>query len=166
MNILDINQEGNIDVINLDSTNIKPDLNIDFNNISFEHLMIYDFNGTYKLVIDSFNDKMELIEKEVLDKLINNPEKLHIKQLEYYANKFINPKSDPGRDRLIDKYNNSISKNKPKVYSFIICPTYSCNMSCIYCYQQGNEDLNKKVISEENLEKIFDYIVHGGHRDT
>jgi len=39
-----------------------------------------------------------------------------------------------------------------------LCPTYSCNLKCTYCYQQSNASLDKRIISEENLAQFFAYV--------
>ena len=126
------------------------DLNLNIEDLNFDHLLVYDFNNDSRLVIDTFNDRVAM--------LINNSSSLSKENLFYFANKFLGPKSNKGLDRLKAKYKEAIKDTQSKIYSFIICPTYSCNMRCIYCYQQGNDDLNKKVICEENLFKIFNYI--------
>ncbi len=57
----------------------------------------------------------------------------------------------------IDNIYHEINKYKDNV-TFILAITYSCNLHCSYCYQQKDVSLDKKLISEENLDKIFEII--------
>jgi uncharacterized protein len=38
------------------------------------------------------------------------------------------------------------------------CPTYSCNLRCVYCYQQHDTTLKKDVIKDDNLSAFFSYL--------
>lgn len=131
---------------------------VGLDKIDFSHLLIYNFNETLDLVIDTFNDTIALLDKNTSNKLSKNPSILTKEELNNFGNKFLSPKNDSCIENLKIRYSKDINNRKSNVYSFIICPTYSCNMRCIYCYQQGNDDLNKKIICEENLLEIFNYI--------
>lgn len=157
-NIITISNQGTCEKFNIDDFIL--DNNKEIYRKNFEHLLIYDFNDKYKLVIDTFNDKLELVKNNIAEYFVadKNLKQDDIKTLNYYANIFISPNTEFGRKIMNKKYNQYIQNNKNHIYYFVICPTYSCNMKCIYCYQQHNDDLNKKIISDKNLEKIFEYI--------
>lgn len=42
-------------------------------------------------------------------------------------------------------------------YEIGFCPTYSCNLKCVYCYQQSDPSLDKRLISPENLRRFLQY---------
>lgn len=42
-----------------------------------------------------------------------------------------------------------------KFISFILAPSYACNLNCPYCYQQHDKTLNKMKISAENEENFY-----------
>lgn len=132
--------------------------NIDLLDGYFDHLLSYEYNNEKNLVIDTFNNELELIDKEVYNELLKTEKLLNEKSLYYYANKFSSPKTKLGMNKINEKYNKYLEKNVEHCYTFAICPTYTCNMRCIYCYQQGNEMLSKSIITEEKLYEIFKYI--------
>lgn len=58
--------------------------------------------------------------------------------------------------KYADIHQKYIEKNL--VRSFTICPTMGCNLRCTYCFE-GDENLsNKKVMTEEQLTIILNYI--------
>lgn len=90
--------------------------------------------GNNTLIIDSEQNKCYIVSKDIQDG--NIPENL------YRA-------LTTGR-----KYENNESED----ITFILAITYMCNLHCSYCYQQHDKTLDKKLISKENLKKIFDII--------
>lgn len=154
MNNFEICSNGDIFPLEFD----KEQLNLEETDLNFDHLLVYNFNENLNLVIDTFNDIVALLDKNIVSKLINSPSSLNKEDLFNFGNKFLGPKSNKCIERLKNRYLEDMNIRKSNVYTFIICPTYSCNMRCIYCYQQGNDDLNKKIICEENLIEIFNYI--------
>ena len=42
--------------------------------------------------------------------------------------------------------------------TFIIVPTYSCNFQCKYCFQDDKQKNCKTLLSEQDIERIFDII--------
>jgi len=119
----------------------------------FSHLLFYKFNSQYWLVVDSFNDKLELVCHEtkvsVFDNLnYNDP------YWGYYFNVF-----HRNKEVLLNNYNKQIDKaNNTKFNFFVICPTYNCNSRCVYCYQQYNPLLDRRVMSEDDLLCTLNYI--------
>jgi len=134
------------------------EFNIDIIDGYFDHLLSYEYDNKRNLVIDTFNNEMELIDKGIYNELLNNWRKVDEEKLNYYANKFLSPKLNLGMNKIKEKYNEYLKENIDHCYTFVICPTYTCNMRCIYCYQQGNENLSKNIITKQNLYKIFEYI--------
>ena len=67
---------------------------------------------------------------------------------------------------IVDTYSNRcflISKDLlhhgvSEEVTFILTITYKCNMHCTYCYQQNDKTLEKKLISDETLDKILSII--------
>lgn len=48
-------------------------------------------------------------------------------------------------------------KENTEMSSFIIFPTFSCNLSCSYCYERGL-DLTKKPMTEETTKSVLSFI--------
>lgn len=43
--------------------------------------------------------------------------------------------------------------------SFTICPTMGCNLRCIYCFESGDQHKDMQLLTEEQLEAIFNHIL-------
>lgn len=52
----------------------------------------------------------------------------------------------------------ALAKEGREEVTFILTITYKCNMHCTYCYQQNDKTLEKKLISDETLDKILSII--------
>ena len=123
----------------------------------FWHLLIYDYDQRYKLVIDTFNHALDLIDAKILFNLFEQG-RTNDAVYQYMLRRFTPPNSEEGREKLEHNYNKFI-REKRNLYStvFDICPTYSCNMRCNYCYQK-NRGYGNQLISHKELKCIFDYI--------
>lgn len=54
--------------------------------------------------------------------------------------------------KMLDSDETDSNKSSEEV-TFILTITYKCNMHCTYCYQQNDKTLEKKLISDETLDK-------------
>lgn len=59
--------------------------------------------------------------------------------------------------KMLDSDETDSNKSSEEV-TFILTITYKCNMHCTYCYQQNDKTLEKKLISDETLDKILSII--------
>lgn len=121
--------------------------------VDFSHLLFYRLNFEYWLVVDTFNDAVEIVDNEtkldIFDNYdINNP------YWNYYS-----IKCSKNKKKLEELHTNILQQaEKEKFNFFVICPTYNCNSRCIYCYQQYNPLLDRRSISSENLIEALSYI--------
>lgn len=123
----------------------------------FSHLLTYDYNKKYKLVVDTFNNSLDLIDRKILFDLFNKG-KINSSIYKYLLHRFTPPNSGEGKIKLKNIYNNFLEERRSySVNVYGICPTYSCNMGCDYCYQKNRRSSNK-LISEKELENIFHFI--------
>lgn len=131
----------------------------------FSHLLVYEYNKEYKLVIDTFNNALDLVDREVLYNLFKRGKTSNI-IYKYFLRRFTPPHSEEGKKKLRYNYNNFLKERK-NLYTtvFGICPTYSCNMRCKYCYQK-NRWFNDQLISDKELKYIFDFINNNPLNDT
>ena len=124
-----------------------------FENFSFSHLLFYKFSPSYWLVIDTFNNQIALVcnqtKLEVFDKCNEDN-----KYFNYYAKLFYRNKKT--FELQHDEYLQF--RRKERLNFYIICPTFDCNSRCIYCYQQYDKSLDRKSISNENLDFILSCI--------
>lgn len=123
----------------------------------FSHLLIYDYNKEHKLVIDTFNNALDLVSRKVLSDLFKQG-KISNVIYKYFLRRFTPPHSEEGKRKL--SYNHDkFLKDRRNLYTtvFGICPTYSCNMRCKYCYQKNREYRGQLIFNKE-LKYIFDFI--------
>jgi len=123
----------------------------------FSHLLLYDYNKKYKLVVDTFNNTLDLVSKEILFNLFKKGKISNI-VYKYFLHRFTPPQSKKGKRKLKNNYNKFL-KDRKNLYTtvFGICPTYSCNMRCQYCYQKHG-GYNNQLISNKDLKYIFEFI--------
>lgn len=105
--------------------------------LDFSKLWVKSIHGKCTLIIDSFNNEMyEIPYQDYLEG-----------QVPAYFKEVI--EWQPLNHDAIPKASTA---------SFILVPSYQCNMSCSYCYQQNDKTFNKNKISEDNLSKCFEFI--------
>jgi len=83
-------------------------------------------NCEHSIVVNSFQDEIYLVGNEMLNEGVLPTSLL----------------SRPVQDKA----------ETPSHASFILAPSYKCNMSCVYCYQQSDKTLSKTQITMEKYE--------------
>ena len=122
---------------------------IDISNVYYKKL-----SGRYEgkiLLIDSFLNIVDIVPEEAVE-ITDTGVHTHI------ANRYNSILSN-GISELKEIYRARVKqdKDKKRITVFTVCPTYSCNMACIYCFERRyNTDNN--VISKENLKKLLSHI--------
>ncbi len=58
-------------------------------------------------------------------------------------------------ETMLEKSRTLRKGSRPKC--FVICPTYDCNLSCVYCFEKGM-NRNPKVMTEEEIKRAFEAI--------
>ena len=119
----------------------------------FSHLLFYKLTPKHWLVIDTFNDVIEIVDNETKESVFDKKDAAN-PYFGYYGEIFSKDK------KKLEKLHADILKkaDDEKFNFFVICPTYNCNSRCIYCYQQYNPLLDRKAISQENLTKILNHV--------
>lgn len=119
-------------------------------NINEENLYISEMKNGSMLVINTFKDKCIIIPKDILQSGVSKEVyELLCTPKETNLNSFKEIVKEDGIRQFQDFSNTT---------TFILAITYSCNLKCKYCYQQYNPQLDKKLISEENLDYILSVI--------
>jgi len=119
---------------------------------ALDHVLSYAIDSDHSLLIDSFHNVLEITDAQTAKHLLNSPDKLSSPLKQYYQAQFTRDLNS-----FQQRYTESLQQ-KEKRLIFFICPTYSCNMHCSYCYQQGSKTLNREMISPENLQHLFAWI--------
>ncbi len=114
-------------------------------------LIVKPISKQYYIIINSFQNRCILIRKSDWDNNETLPEDLV---------KILSTPDCDNRDFFRKEIESSVNNNalSGKNVTFIIAPSYACNLRCSYCYQQHNKSLCKERISQENLSLIFDVI--------
>jgi len=152
-----INAHGKLSPIqySLDYSDTKSDM-----SMSLEKVLIYPVTDEYTALLSCLTDSLEIIDKQTLQLLINEPAKMNKETHNYYSVKFPgNSKEAELRFSEKENYHKDIlAQKKDSCVSFIICPTYGCNMKCVYCYQHPYVERANDKISMEKLSVIFNYM--------
>ena len=125
-------------------------------------VIVEPISEQFYIVINSFQNKCLLVKKADWD------------NIEFFPSDFSELLVTPTENNL-DVFRKKIvssasgHKIQEETITFIIAPSYACNLKCSYCYQQYNHNLCKDKISQENLDIIFDVIrtykqEHPSHR--
>ncbi|MGK5089483.1 radical SAM protein [Bdellovibrionota bacterium FG-2] len=116
---------------------------------SFEHLSLHPVTQNKILAIDTFNDRVEILDRNALEKILSSTSQ-EAAHWSWSAEKLA---------RLKIKYDQRVQQERrSRPASFILCPTFECNMRCTYCYQQYDPTLNRGLISDEKLNKFFAFV--------
>ena len=67
---------------------------------------------------------------------------------------------DPDEEKKLftELFKNFSIKANDRPVKYIICPTYSCNLNCIYCFEKDTLSNNKKDMDESLLKASFESI--------
>lgn len=106
------------------------------------------------LLINTLTGALDIVEEKVISYL-NDMESTVISedirnQLESRGYIVSKGKDEEQLKKLYDIY-----KNVNEGISFIICPTYSCDLRCPYCFEDIKVRTNSKVLSVEEVDKAF-----------
>ena len=110
------------------------------------HLIIKLLSYDGVCIINSFKNKCVVMRKKIWD---NQIFPMSVLKMLMKENEILQNEDIPTQIR--QELDNSIT--------FIFVLSYKCNLRCTYCYQQWNEELDKKQITWEKLEEILDVIL-------
>ncbi|AZR73352.1 hypothetical protein BBF96_08130 [Anoxybacter fermentans] len=119
------------------------------------------FDGNY-LVINSTTGMIDIMEEELV-KVLRECDEEKLSQLDSTLLKkledrgYIFPSEEAYKKLYRDIYEKFASQKQPKI--FAICPTYSCNLKCTYCYEEDVIDKKSDLkMSTEMIDKVFEAI--------
>jgi uncharacterized protein len=118
-----------------------------------DHLYyINDIIKNNTVVIDSLFNILDIVNNSHI-KTNNKNTMINI------ANRYSDPFSSEGRKTIEEKYKAQfVDKPKRKVCYFSLCPSFSCNLACTYCFEEDYNIKHKKVINRENLKIALEKI--------
>jgi uncharacterized protein len=129
-----------------------------------------DLNSYEVVMINLFNGAMDILEKDIYLKIVNNDftniDNEIIKAMKKRCYLFSN---EDEYNNFINDIEKVIENNETKAApNFLIIPGYDCNLSCIYCYEQTylierktNIDFVEMInLQFEHIDKIIEDYTH------
>lgn len=132
-----------------------------------KHLIYFEIDSSRTLLINTLSGAVDKVSNDIASKLrdVNNKgtSKIdfelesnvrdHLKQRGYL---FETP--DDEQTFFLELYDKSKRLSGQNPVKFVICPTYSCNLACTYCYEGDLGSKNKAILNETQLSSIFSSI--------
>ncbi|HEY4662044.1 MAG TPA: hypothetical protein VIH07_00030, partial [Candidatus Humimicrobiaceae bacterium] len=94
-------------------------------------------NSRYTLINNTLTGALDIIESDIWNliavKKINSISPNVLTRLRHRGYFYTDPKKE---DKiLVELYNNYIKKASERPLRFVFCPSYQCNLRCIYCFE-------------------------------
>jgi len=141
----------NIHVTEKENLFVLPSLKdgSDFSFLLFsQRVVVKDFDQKHKLLINTFSNAIDLVDNELYESLISN----NIKNI---PKEILN---DLHFRNYTDNADYFTNKRHEEIGLLSICPTFSCNHACTYCFQR-NTKLAQKELQETDYPILRENIV-------
>lgn len=123
-----------------------------------KRILFYRITDDSILMINSLTGAMDIVNKQIYDLLTSHESSGHtridddtIEALKKRGYLIENNDEEEGRlRRLADAYAES-----KKRQGFVICPTYSCNLRCTYCFEDKLTHGNNLFMGDGDIERVF-----------
>lgn len=132
-----------------------------------KYICFYRLNEDNILILNTLTSAVDIVDNETFNKIermINNKEEItanndfelfnklksrgYIFDAQHDEHKMLNYFQSVNKKML----SNTISTD------FKICPTMGCNLRCTYCYEEHSQHAKLDIMSDKQLNVIFDYI--------
>lgn len=121
-------------------------------------------NGDY-LLFNTMRGSNQIIDRELKDTLENNsirnisPDYISkLKELGFIVDEDLD-------EKRIYAFHHNMAKYSSNVSSFLVFPTYSCNLSCSYCYEKGVGVPREKSMGRNDASLAVDFIKNMAHEN-
>ncbi|MDQ2086411.1 radical SAM protein [Herbivorax sp. ANBcel31] len=122
--------------------------------VTTRYYIYYKLEENKYILLNTLSGAIDIVEKNIIQYL-KNPSKVDINKDFVVALKergYIISKNED-LDKIKDLIKNA--KYKSKTGTFVICPTYMCNLRCKYCFEGIGTRTKSKVLEEKDVDKIF-----------
>lgn len=120
-----------------------------------------DYNENEMIMINLINGATDIIEKDIYINIINN-------EFDNIDDEIVNCmlerkylfKNESEYNKFIEQLNNKLEELEKKATpNFLVVPSYACNLSCIYCYEQtymikGTTDIDPIQMVDLQFDRI------------
>lgn len=118
------------------------------------YLLINSISGAIDIIDESSMEIINLIKRD--EYIIKESDKELIESLKARAYLFEDKVSEEKYiESVFNIYNKVIDRKAAKI---VICPTFSCNLRCVYCFESLDIRKSSQVMSIENINNIFTHI--------
>jgi uncharacterized protein len=129
-----------------------------------KRIIFFELDASHALLVNSLSGAVDKVPNELSSKLkellANETSNINLELepniVEYLKHRgylFDSPRDEYKYLSELFERTNKVTSQKP--VKFIICPTYSCNLRCTYCYEGDLGLRNKGIINESQLSAIF-----------
>ena len=117
----------------------------------------YKINSEYTIINNFLTGALDIINSDVWDKALGNgfdeiesdPLSALVERGYYYEN------IDDEEKLFKELFKNLSKKSKTRPLKFVLCPTFSCNLNCSYCFEKDLPKNRLKPMSDELLDSAL-----------
>jgi len=114
----------------------------------------FKINSRYTLINNTLTGALDIIENDiwglVLERKFNAIERYPLSNLIERGYLYYDLKKED--EILVKLYNSYIKKASSRPLRFVFCPSYQCNLRCIYCFQTDLPSNPNKFMSSKTLD--------------
>lgn len=132
-----------------------------------KYVCFYKLNEENTLLLNTLTSAMDIVDNNTYSKIqrmINDKDRITCKGDDELYNKLksrgyiFDSKEDENKqiDKMMqmgERFKESLDPNQ-----FVICPTVGCNLRCVYCFESDDQHKCFKLMSDRQLNTIFNYI--------
>jgi uncharacterized protein len=129
-----------------------------------KRLIFFELDSSSTLLINTLSGAVDKVSNDIASKLKEVHKKEHRKidfELESNVEDHLKQRGylfetlDDEQNFLLDVYEKSRIISSQSPVKFVICPTYSCNLACTYCYEGDLRSRNEEILDETKISAIF-----------
>ncbi len=120
----------------------------------------FRLNRNYTFLNNFLTGAVDLIENSIWDLMLGKEfSKVDTDPLSNMIERGYYYKGPAEEEKLFQKlYKNFLIKANDRPIKYVICPTYSCNLRCTYCFEKDLPDNPNKNMSSDMLDNVFNAI--------
>ncbi|MGC8871216.1 MAG: radical SAM protein, partial [Brevinematia bacterium] len=124
-------------------------------------VLFFFLKNNYYLILNTLNGAADIVTsdtKKKIELIISGQQNVTSKKLIRYLQErgYIYSDYSTLEEDFSKVYYMSLSRAKDIPFTFVIIPTYLCNLACIYCYESSLVKSLPQILSPSLVEKAFD----------
>ncbi|MHB8841054.1 MAG: radical SAM protein [Candidatus Aquicultor sp.] len=122
-----------------------------------KRILFYKISDDLILMINTLTGAIDIVNPQVYDALVKYASSgdLHIDELTLKRLQQRGYLADKSSEERSLKLIGDMLAKAPKRLSFVVCPTYSCNLRCTYCFEGDLTHQNNANLEEKDVEHVF-----------